>query len=64
MYLQYYIIYVFGLKHSPFNTVIDSKIALTGSLANVSNNYLPENPFWRCFPPMDFAFGPQWVLFG
>lgn len=41
MYLQY-IIYVFGLKHSPINTNIDSKIARTNSLANVSNNYLPE----------------------
>lgn len=48
MYLQY-IIYPFGLKHSPINTNIDSKIAWTSSLANVSNNYLPETSFGDVF---------------
>lgn len=56
---QQYIIYIFGLKHSPINTNIDSKIAWKSSLANVSNNYLPETPIWRCFPQRIWLSGPD-----
>lgn len=68
MYLQYsYIIYTFGLKHSPINTNIDSLVAWTSLLANISNSYLPETPFLEMFSPKEFGFrapmSAVWLIF-